>query len=149
MGKRGEWYVVFQFLLILLVIAGPNGPSLFSSVFWGWAAMVFLFLGAFFFFSGVYFLGKNLTPLPHPRENSELVQQGPYALVRHPIYCGVILIGFAWAFWTQGLFTFVYALILFFFFDVKSRREERWLKAKFSEYTQYQKKVKKLIPYIY
>jgi protein-S-isoprenylcysteine O-methyltransferase Ste14 len=32
---------------------------------------------------------------------------------------------------------------------VKSRHEEQWLSAKFPAYAAYQKRVRKLIPYIY
>ncbi len=35
-------------------------------------------------------LGQNLTPLPHPRHDGQLVQTGIYGLVRHPLYSGVI-----------------------------------------------------------
>jgi protein-S-isoprenylcysteine O-methyltransferase Ste14 len=40
-------------------------------------------------------------------------------------------------------------LIVLVFFDIKSRREERWLKAKYPGYGAYQKSVRKLIPFIY
>ena len=35
------------------------------------------------------------------------------------------------------------------FFDIKSRREERWLMARFPAYASYRKRVRKLIPLIY
>ncbi len=114
MGKRGEWYVVLQFILIALVLWGPTGIR-FSFDLFMYLAFLFLFCGTLFVILGFFYLGKNLTPLPCPKEQSHLVQSGPYALIRHPIYTGVIFIGFAWAFWTQGGLTFIYAFILFFF----------------------------------
>jgi len=38
---------------------------------------------------------------------------------------------------------------LFIFFDLKSRREERWLREAYPEYGDYQKRVKKLVPWVY
>jgi protein-S-isoprenylcysteine O-methyltransferase Ste14 len=94
-------------------------------------------------------LGPNLTPLPYPKDETTLLQTGPYRIVRHPIYSGAILMAFGWAFWVQGWLTIVYAMILLLFFDIKARREEQWLKEKLSGYSSYQKRVRKLIPFIY
>ena len=38
----------------------------------------------------------------------------------------------------------IYAMLLFIFFDIKSRREERWLARKFPDYAGYQQRVRKL-----
>jgi protein-S-isoprenylcysteine O-methyltransferase Ste14 len=46
---------------------------------------------------GVADLGGAMTPLPRPRDDAELVQTGAYALVRHPVYGGLILAAFGWA----------------------------------------------------
>lgn len=34
---------------------------------------------------------KNLSPFPHPKRGATLVEDGVYAMVRHPIYGGVSL----------------------------------------------------------
>jgi protein-S-isoprenylcysteine O-methyltransferase Ste14 len=47
--------------------------------------------------SGAVELRGALTPLPRPRDGAELVETGAYALVRHPIYGGLILAAFGWA----------------------------------------------------
>ena len=41
------------------------------------------------------------------------------------------------------------ALGLMPFFDAKARREEKWLREKFSEYGEYESRVKRFIPRIY
>jgi len=38
---------------------------------------------------------------------------------------------------------------LLVFFHLKSRREERWLVERYPEYADYQKRVKKIIPFIW
>ncbi len=56
---------------------------------------------------------------------------------------------FGWAFWVHSWLTIGYAVLFLVFFDVKSRLEERWLKERFSGYDAYQKRVRKLIPFVY
>ena len=74
---------------------------------------------------------------------------GAYSLVRHPIYSGIIFMALGWAAWRHSWATAGYVLLLFAFFDVKSRREERWLGEKFHEYGAYRQRVRKLIPFVY
>ncbi len=56
---------------------------------------------------------------------------------------------FGWALVWGNLLTLFYAVILFIFFDIKSRREEKRLADKFPEYSDYQGRVCKLIPFVY
>ena len=79
----------------------------------------------------------------------QLIRSGPYQHVRHPIYSGAILLALAWALWRSSSLTLAYAFMLLVFFDIKSRREEQWLQMKFPEYVDYQRRVKKLVPFLY
>lgn len=154
-NARGEWYVILQFVLFGVIALGPrNLPG--SG---GWPEpfdKIGIFLGLFFGFiggllglAGVLSLGTNITAVPHPKDDATMVQSGAYKFVRHPIYSGIITAGIGFAFVVNGTLTFLYVLILFIFFDIKSRREEKWLAEKYSDYPAYQKRVKKLIPFIY
>ncbi len=73
----------------------------------------------------------------------------PFSLVRHPIYCGGLIASFGVALMVSGWLTFLYVAALFALLDVKSRQEERWLVQKFPEYAAYQRRVRKLIPFLY
>ncbi len=154
-GTHGEWYVVGQIALILLVFFGPRTypgwPILPTSFSWlsSIAGGVLLMAGALLFSSAIFRLGSNLTAVPYPKEDGTLVETGPYRLVRHPIYCALILIATGWAFLVHGWLTLGYTIIMLAFFDVKSRREEQWLIGKYPGYSAYQKRVHKLIPFIY
>ncbi len=154
-GTRGEWYVVGQAILGVLVIFGPR-------TYPGWTVWVYpyaeisLVLGAILILTGVLLfvagtreLGSNLTAVPCPKEEAQLVESGPYALVRHPMYSGAAIAALGWALCVQGWLTIGYAMVLFFFFDFKSRREEQWLVEKFSGYESYRTRIRKLIPFIY
>jgi len=155
-GTRGEWYVVVQGLLLLLVVFGPRTlppipawgvriGSLASTV-----GLTLMLVGCALAVAGLAGLGRaNLTALPYPRTESTLVITGPYRIVRNPIYSGLIFAAFGWALWVNSWLTLGYALLLFILFDVKARREERWLTEKFPEYGAYQARVKKLIPWVY
>jgi protein-S-isoprenylcysteine O-methyltransferase Ste14 len=154
-GERGEWLVVGQVVLALLIIAGPR--SLPGLADWSLpfvrerqiAGAVLIFAGGALFLAGAFTLGPGLTPLPYPKENAPLIEDGPYALVRHPIYSGGMAAALGVAISLSGWLTLVYVAALFVLLDVKSRREERWLAEKFPDYPAYQRRVHKLIPFIY
>lgn len=154
-GSRGEWYVVVQVFLFALIAFGPRTlPGLPAwTPPWTWIASavggLLIAWGGALSIAGVLRLGPDLTPLPYPKECAHLVQTGPYAIVRHPIYSGLITAAFGWGLFVHGWLTLVYALALFVLFDLKVRPEERWLREKYSDYPDYQKRVKKLIPWIY
>jgi protein-S-isoprenylcysteine O-methyltransferase Ste14 len=154
-GKRGEWYVVIQAGLFLLLIFGPRTlpavptwPEHLRPTSYILAALLLL-AGGTLAVAGVLALGRNLTPLPLPKRDARLVESGPYRLVRHPIYGGIVLMAYGWSLLAGSWLTLGYATLLFLFFDIKSRREERWLRAKYPGYSEYSNKVRKLIPFIY
>ena len=154
-GPHGEWYVVAQIVLMVLVFFGPqtwSGLPIWAFAFdqiGSVAGVVLLLAGGFLLAAGIVRLGANLTAVPYPKEQATLVETGPYSIVRHPMYSGGIILALGWALLVHGWLTIGYAIILFLFFDVKSRREEQWLSTKFSGYAAYQKRVRKLIPMVY
>ena len=154
-GARGEWYIVVQAGLFLLLAFGPRSfrnitvADMQDTWFSSWGGGLLFATGALLAMAGVINLGRNLTPLPLPKENAQLVVTGAYRLVRHPIYCGIIFMAFGWGLWLHSWLTLGYACLLVIFFDIKSRFEERLLTEKFPEYAAYRTRVRKLIPFIY
>lgn len=151
MGRRGEGWVVLQFVLLLAIALAPLA-QLWPLPFPPWLRVLGVLMmagGGVFGMAGVLGLGRNLTALPKPVENGTLVTSGVYSRVRHPIYVGLILAALGWAIWSANGLGLGLALVLLLFFDIKSRREERWLLEVYPDYATYQKRVKKLIPWVY
>lgn len=113
------------------------------------AGLVLLGVGLVLALAGVWSLGDNITAVPRPKENAHMVEHGAYRLVRHPIYSGIILGALGWGLFMHSGFTLLLTLLLFLLFDAKSRREEQWLAEKYENYGAYQKRVRKLIPFVY
>ncbi len=154
-GERGEWYVVVQFILFGLIFAAPFLTRQWSGWPEPWAGIgrvlgfLLIGVGGVLILAGLASLGRNLAAVPHPRDDAVLVEHGAYKIVRHPIYSGIIFGSFGWGFLTNSALALLLALVLFFFFDIKSRREEKWLMDKFSDYSAYQQRVRKLLPFVY
>lgn len=151
MSRRGEGWVALQFVLLVAIALAPLA-RLWPLPFAPWLRVLGVLMmagGGVFGMAGVLGLGRNLTALPKPVEGGTLVTSGIYSMVRHPIYSGLILAALGWAIWSANGLGIGLALVLLLFFDVKSRREERWLIEAYPEYAAYQKRVKKLIPWVY
>lgn len=155
-GARGEYWVIAQgILLIVFFLIPPNQPSSIDpgTAVWQYPSWtltaIFSVLAIIFLGRSLFDLGQNLTPLPHPRDDGQLVKTGIYKLVRHPLYSGVVYLALAYASWQLSWVHLVGSLVLFVFFDAKSRTEEVWLNSKFPDYANYCTSVKKLIPGIY
>ncbi len=86
--------------------------------------------------------------MPHPRDDARLVDSGVYALVRHPIYGGLILTAFGWALVLASPLTLLLAVVLAVFFGLKSRREEAWLTERYERYAEYMARTKRFVPYL-
>jgi protein-S-isoprenylcysteine O-methyltransferase Ste14 len=113
------------------------------------AGLALTILGIGFAIWARFTLGRNWGMPMTLREKPELVTRGPYAVVRHPIYTGVIagLIGSALA---VGVYWFAIVLIASLYFDLSARREERDMAERFPDtYPAYRARTKRLIPFVY
>jgi Phospholipid methyltransferase len=94
-------------------------------------------------------LGKNWSGIITIKEGHELIISGPYGVVRHPIYTGLLLAAFGQAV-VEGQWVRLIAVgIIFAGFWRKLRIEERWMRQQFgSAYEAYSQRVSALIPFI-
>jgi protein-S-isoprenylcysteine O-methyltransferase Ste14 len=155
-NSRGEYLVLLQGALLagfaILPVYQLPGFKIQSTqlIYLTWFLAAMLGLGALILIvKGLKDLGKNLTPLPYPIENGELIQTGIYSIVRHPLYSGLILAALGWTIFQMSISHLIATAIFLIFFDIKANREETWLSEKYSDYSEYRQRVKKLIPGIY
>jgi protein-S-isoprenylcysteine O-methyltransferase Ste14 len=149
MNNRGELWVVSQFLLGGLLFLAPPARAWEEAGWLRLPGILLLLVGSALGVLSARVLGQNLTPFPRPVENGYLVEHGMYRVVRHPIYFSVLLLAVGWSLLRRSPVGMLLALLLFLLFDAKARREERWLAESYPGYPAYQKRVKKLIPWIY
>jgi len=94
-------------------------------------------------------LGGNWSGSVTVKQGHSLIRQGPYAIVRHPIYSGGLLglMGTAVAF--GELRGFLGVALAFIGWSTKSRMEEAFMIEQFGDnYRRYQREVKRLIPFV-
>ncbi len=94
-------------------------------------------------------LGANWSQAVTLKQDHELITSGPYALVRHPIYTGLLL-GFLGSAAACGEWRGLLAVaIVFAALWHKLRLEEKWMRAQFGEpYEAYARHVAALVPHI-
>ena len=111
------------------------------------AGLAVTVLGAVFAIWSRVTLGRNWSSVPQVKEQHELVVKGPYRIVRHPIYTGLILAAAGTALaQNRGIWLFMVVLILASYW-LKIRVEERLMMETFpEEYPEYRRRVKALIP---
>jgi protein-S-isoprenylcysteine O-methyltransferase Ste14 len=94
-------------------------------------------------------LGRLWSDWLTKKAGHHVVDTGPYRLVRHPIYLGLIFAAFATAIEKGTSFALFGAAILTFAFYSKARREERFLRVELGEdaYDAYARKTAMFVPF--
>ncbi len=120
----------------------------------GWTPWAF-WVGALLTAAGLAFsvwarahIGRNWSGTVTIKQDHTLVCSGPYALVRHPIYTGLLL-AFAGSALARGQWRGVFALLIAWAaLWRKLQVEERWMRERFGEeYVAYQRRVPALVPF--
>ena len=106
-------------------------------------------MGLLFTVSARRRLGQNWSGTVTIKDNHELITTGPYAIVRHPIYSGLLL-AFVGSAIARGEWRGVVAVALVWWsFWRKSRIEELWMFQQFGDaYERYRRHVAALIPFV-
>jgi protein-S-isoprenylcysteine O-methyltransferase Ste14 len=111
------------------------------------AGLVFTVAGLCFAVWARMHLGKYWSGRVTLKENHRVIQTGPYAWVRHPIYSGLILALFGTAITLGTISAYAGFVFMLISFVRKLKIEETWLRSQFgAEYEAYQNRVKALIP---
>lgn len=121
----------------------------------GWSAIpvgaILLALSLWVFRRSHKELGRNWSITLEIRDKHRLIDTGPYAFIRHPMYTSFMLMGLGQTFlipnWVAGLAGLVGFAILF---SLRVANEERMMLENFgSQYRTYMERTKRLIPYLY
>ena len=95
-------------------------------------------------------LGRNWSGVTTLKADHELIRRGPYRLMRHPIYTGVLMMILAVLLLRGGLGGMIGLVVICIGFGIKIRSEEKLMLQQFpNEYAMYQKRVKRLIPFLF
>jgi protein-S-isoprenylcysteine O-methyltransferase len=96
------------------------------------------------------FLGRNWSSNVTLKRDHTLVRSGPYRIVRHPIYTGLLVALLGTAIALGPLRCFVGVVLAAIAWKFKSMTEETFMVQQFGDqYRQYQMEVKSLVPYIW
>ena len=87
-------------------------------------------------------LGRNLSPLPRPMTNGNLVTSGIYRFTRHPMYYSLIFISFGFFIINLSIYNLFLTISLVLIIRFKIVLEEHYLKNKFKNYLLYKNEVK-------
>lgn len=141
---RSYLLVFIQFAAILAILL--TGPLWANT---GWLLAIELAALALVFWALVVMQLATLHILPDVRSHAQLVQRGPYRLIRHPMYSAILLgtlalvvDSFTWL--RLGLWLLLLVDLL-----IKLHYEERLLAAHYPAYRRYQQQSKRLLPLIY
>ncbi|MGA7915166.1 MAG: isoprenylcysteine carboxylmethyltransferase family protein [Candidatus Acidiferrales bacterium] len=153
-GSRILRVFIFLIAIVLLSITRIPLPWLYVQL-WPLGLLPF-WLGAAVTFAGLLFavwarehLGRNWSRSVTIKQDHELIATGPYAVVRHPIYTGILtgFLGMAIAIaQVRGFIAFV---LVFLALWLKLRMEEKWMRTQFGEaYATYARQTAALVPYL-
>ena len=114
-----------------------------------WLGATVMVAGLLFAVWARVYLGGNWSSEVTIKQGHELITTGPYAVVRHPIYTGILtgLLGTAIALsQVRGFIAFVLSFLILW---LKLRMEEQWMRSQFGEtYATYAHQTAALVPYL-
>ena len=114
-----------------------------------WTGLVLTAAGVGFAILARLWIGRNWSGTITIKEQHELIQSGPYRIVRHPIYTGLLLAYLSTAIVHGELRGFVGFFLLLLGFGRKLRMEETFMVQQFGNaYLDYKRRVKALVPFV-
>ncbi|WP_348263075.1 isoprenylcysteine carboxylmethyltransferase family protein [Telmatobacter sp. DSM 110680] len=145
---------IFLIAIVLLMTTRIPLPWLYFQL-WPTGLLPF-WLGAIVMIAGLLFavwarehLGSNWSRSVTIKQNHELITTGPYGVVRHPIYTGILTGFLGSAIALSQVRGFIAFFLVFIALWLKLRMEEKWMRTEFGEtYATYARHTAALVPYV-
>jgi protein-S-isoprenylcysteine O-methyltransferase Ste14 len=144
-GVRGVAAIV---VIILIRVSISGHLASVSSPLLGGIGLAVWVLGLSLAIWARVYLGRNWGMPMTRREEPDLVTTGPYALIRHPIYTGII-VAVAGTALAASLYGLIGVAVVLAYFAYSARTEERFLAERFPDtFPPYKARTKMLIPFV-
>jgi protein-S-isoprenylcysteine O-methyltransferase Ste14 len=152
MSGRGGGWVWLQFAVMAAVLGAvfippewPHGAQrLLSTV-----GLVVAVLGGGIGVWASRLLGPGFTPYPRPLARGELIDRGPYGIVRHPVYSAGLVFFTGYSLYA-GVLALALTVVLGVVWGLKAHVEEGFLRERYAGYAAYAGRVRfRLIPFVY
>jgi protein-S-isoprenylcysteine O-methyltransferase Ste14 len=140
-------------LVIVVIVLGRFGVfrhnGLHTDLWLGGVGLLLFAVGLTFAVWARLHIGRNWGMPMTEKNDPELVTSGPYRLVRHPIYLGILVAGLGTAVAVSWMWLIAVALAGFYF-GYSATIEERFLARSFpNTYPAYKGSTKMLLPFLY
>lgn len=146
---KQDYQLVFaQVVLIGLYVLEVQWIELSLPDWLRYLALIDVAFGVIILLAGMLKLGSNLTPLPRPKQDGELVTEGIFAYIRHPIYAGIIFIMAGGGLYFSSTWKMLMAAFIWLVFYYKSKLEESYLLDRFDNYKTYMQSSGRFFPKI-
>lgn len=115
----------------------------------GWAMFALACVGLIFTWMARLHLGPLWSSTSAPTEDHRIVDTGPYGVVRHPVYAGLLLAATALAVERGRLEAVAGVLVLVAAISLRAKLEERFLRRDLGDeaYARYRARVPMLVPF--
>ncbi|CAB9507305.1 Isoprenylcysteine carboxyl methyltransferase (ICMT) family [Seminavis robusta] len=146
-GERGEGYTATVLFLFVSIVIGTFPLPYIGQVFAFLGGPGLMLAGGALILAALNDLGdNNLTPFLAPVARGELITDGIYSKIRHPIYAGLMCLCAGFSILTTSAPRLVLTAILILLLNVKSDKEEEKLMEKYPEYAAYRVTTGKFYP---
>ncbi len=141
---KGKILVAIQFISIFLLLIFTQWRTL------AWWAYIFLFLSFYLaMWAAVIMRLGNFKIVPHPVEKGTMITNGPYRIIRHPMYASIFLMAFGLLSAQVNYLMIFITVVLITGLVVKMLYEETLLSKHYPNYRIYMLKTKRVIPFIW
>jgi protein-S-isoprenylcysteine O-methyltransferase Ste14 len=144
-SNKDYLYVGIQFVLFAAYILPIQLWNFSIPIVCAYAGVMLIVIGLLLAFIALLQINRRLSPFPRPVTHSKLLITGAFALSRHPIYTGILLVTFGYSLYSTSLYKLFISIALAILFYFKSKYEESLLIKKHEAYKTYQRQTRRFL----